>query len=67
MPICRPPLGEPRLMPSCRSLLGKPELMPSCRSPLGELELMPSCCSLFCLLGELGEHGLIPIYCPQMA
>jgi hypothetical protein len=50
MPICRPPLGEPRLMPSCCS-------------PLGEPGLMPSCCSPFCLLGGLGEHGLMPICC----
>jgi hypothetical protein len=37
--------------------------MPICRPPLGEPELMLSCCSPFCLLGELGEHGLMPICC----
>jgi hypothetical protein len=37
--------------------------MPICRPPLGEPRLMPSCCSLFCLLGEPGEHGLMPICC----
>ena len=50
MPICRPSLGEPRLMPSCCSSLGEPRLMPSCRSP-------------FCLLGEPGGYVLIPNYC----
>jgi hypothetical protein len=50
MPICRPSLGEPRLMPSCCF-------------PLGEPRLMPSCHSLFCLLGEPSGYVLIPIYC----
>ena len=51
MPICRPPLGEPRLMSSSCSpfgLLGESSgyrLMPICHPPFGEPGLMPSCCS----------------------
>ena len=50
MPICRPSLGEHRLMPICCSPfgpLGEPdghELMPICRPPFGEHGLMPICC-----------------------
>ena len=50
MPICRPPLGEPRLMPNFCSLfglLGEPGghgLMPICHPPFGEHGLMPICC-----------------------
>ena len=63
MPICRPPLGEPRLMPSCCSpfcLLGEPGghgLMPICCPPSGELGLMHSCCSPSSPSGKLVDMG----------
>ena len=58
MPVCRPPLGEPRLIPSCCSPLDS----------LGKFSghgLMPICFPSFGLLGESSGHGLMPICCPR--